>query len=272
MHRFILLVFLGLFLATNASAFASAKKSTLQTVDGLSFDVMVSQAEAPKATIIYVTGLGGKGNQIQQLSSEFTTNNFNLVTFDRDEIPCSGFKCFATVGGRVPSGQPIYAGSEPSALDHIVSNEIASVIDFVSNSQWHKSASNLFVIGGSYGAWITLQTTVTPELSGAIDGVIFVSPSVAPHKSTGKYANELIRFNEIKGGLKNKPVLAIGSGNDELFPGATTKDSIDFLATNLIGARVQIIVEHSGKHAKKLLLDSSRIRNQIIEWLVEKAR
>ena len=269
MNHFGAFVFLVLFFAISGSTNASTDKLAMRTADGLTFDVMLSKAETPKGTVIYVTGLGGDGNQIQKLSAEFNSNNFHLVTFDRDEPPCDGFKCFATVGDRVPSGQPIYADGEISALDHIVSNEISSVIEFVTNSEWHASAPNLFIIGGSYGAWITLQTTVAAEFSELIDGVVLLSPSVAPHKSTGKYAKELIRFNEINGGLKNKPVLAIGSDNDELFPGATTKDSVDFLATNLIEARVQTILEDSGKHAKKLLLDSTAIRSQIINWLVE---
>ena len=130
----------------------------------------------------------------------------------------------------------------------------------------------MFIIGGSYGALITLQTTVDAEFCEFISGVVLLSPFVAPHKSNGKYAKELIRFNEINGGLKNKPVLAIGSDNDELFPGATTKDSVDFLANNLLEARVQTILEDSGKHAKKLLLESNAIRSQIISWLVEQTR
>ena len=82
---------------------------------------------------------------------------------------------------------------------------------------------------------------------------MFVSPPIAPHKSTGKYAAEVVRFDAIKHGLISKPVLAIGSDKDILFPGATTADSVTLLESELTGTEFLAVMESSGKHAKELL-------------------
>jgi pimeloyl-ACP methyl ester carboxylesterase len=192
-----LILFFGIFLHATF-AMASSEKITLDTVDGLSFDVVVTEASSPRATVIYVPGLGGDGNEIQKLNERFASENLNLVSFDRDEPPCEGFKCFMTVGNRVPSGQPIYSPDQQSALDHIVANEMVTVMSFITSSQFYQKAPKIFLIGGSYGAWVSLQAASTPELSNYVHGAVFVSPSIAPHKSTGEYAKEMIRFEKIK--------------------------------------------------------------------------
>ena len=75
MSHFGAFVFLVLFFATSGSANASTDKLAMRTADGLTFDVMLSKAETPKGTVIYVTGLGGDGNQIQKLSAEFNSSS-----------------------------------------------------------------------------------------------------------------------------------------------------------------------------------------------------
>lgn len=250
---------------------ASQFNEYLPTVDGLSVKVSANFVDDPVATVIYITGLGGTSNNLQKLSSDFSDRNLNFVTFDRDEPPCNGFECFSTVGRRVPSGQPIYAEDQPSALDHIVANEVKTIFDFVTQQNWYQNAPKLYLIAGSYGAWIALQASVTPELGNLINGAVFVSPSVVPHKSSGKYANEKIRFDAIKTGFNGKPVLAIGSRNDILFPGATTADSLDLLKQALTSADIQTIYEPTGKHAKELLINDAGRLQQVIDWIVSQA-
>lgn len=263
--------FLNITLAMMATYATYTPAALLPTTDGLKTDMVVNSVESPIATVIYIAGLGGNGNDIQGLSNDFAAQRLNLVTFDRDEPPCKGFQCFGTVGSRVPSGQPIYAEGEPSALDHIVANEILAVFDFVTKQDWYQTAPKLYLIGGSYGAWITLQASVTPNLGNLINGAVLVSPSVAPHKSTGKYASEMLRFDVIKTGFKGKPVLAIGSQNDALFPGATTADSLDLLERELRDAKIEIVQEPTGKHAKDLLFASPDQRQLLIDWIAQQA-
>lgn len=255
-----------------AQATSAPIKSSIKSGDGLIAEIATSKATNPIGTVIYVTGLGGKGNSIQKLANVFLDNDLNLVTFDRDEPACQGFQCFGTVGSRVPSGQPIYAEGQPSALDHIVANELSSVINFVTQADWYQSAPKLYLVGGSYGAWITLQASATPELTELISGAVFVSPSIAPHKSTGKYASEALRFDAIKHGLISKPVLAIGSDKDILFPGATTADSVTFLEAELTGTKFFAVKESTGKHAKELLFYSKIHVKKIIDWILEQAK
>jgi hypothetical protein len=61
--------------------------------------------------------------------------------------------------------------------------------------------------------------------------------------------------------------MLIGSQKDELFPGATTGDSIEFLSNELANAEVDLVWEASGKHAKRLLLGSPKLVTDIISWL-----
>ena len=117
-----------------AQATSAPIKSSIKSGEGLIAEIATSKATNPIGTVIYIAGLGGKGNSIQKLANVFLDSNLNLVTFDRDEPACQGFQCFGTVGSRVPSGQPIYAEGKLSALDHIVANELSSVTHLIAQA------------------------------------------------------------------------------------------------------------------------------------------
>ena len=70
----------------------------LTTNEGKKFPITVSIDENRKLpTVIYVTGLGGKSNSLSTISEDFLEKGLNLITFDRNEPDCKGFKCFGTV-------------------------------------------------------------------------------------------------------------------------------------------------------------------------------
>ena len=139
----------------------------------------------------------------------------NLITFDRNEPDCKGFKCFGTVGSRAKSNQLIYAeDNQETALENIVENEVKSVLKFIKSSSWYESDNGIFIIGGSFGAWIALSLISDQEIKKDIKGIVFLSPSIAPHKSSGKYANEIITYNNLIKNIGEIKGLAIGSAND----------------------------------------------------------
>ncbi|MDC3321856.1 hypothetical protein OAV49_00235 [Alphaproteobacteria bacterium] len=194
----------------------------------------------------------------------------NLITFDRNEPDCKGFKCFGTVASRAKSNQLIYAeDNQKTALENIVENEVKSVLKFIKLSSWYESDNGIFIIGGSIGAWITLSLISDQEIKKDIKGVVFLSSSTAPHKSSCKNTNGIITYNNLIKNIGEIRGLAIGSANDELFSGTTTKDAVDFLVETLPEMKIKKIIADSKLHAKELLKQDSEIKNDILNWIIE---
>ena len=242
---------------------------TLKTQEGKQFPVQFSVSQTNSApTALYITGLGGKGNQVSSISKFFTQNGINLVTFDRNEKKCKGFACFKTVRERSKSGQLIYAeNNQETAIEHILRNEITSVLNFIRESNWYDGSQGIYIIGGSFGSWLTLAVMSNPTLKENVKGVVFLSPSVAPHKSSGKYAKELDKFKVLKSTGQSSNCFGIGSPNDTLFPGATTKDAVDFLNDNLSCDTFKKLIVKSKLHSHKLLVKEKKIQNHIVSWI-----
>ena len=253
------------------SNLAISENFELTTNEGKKFPITVSIDENRNLpTVIYITGLGGKSNSLSTISEDFLEKGLNLITFDRNEPDCKGFKCFGTVASRAKSNQLIYAeDNQETAIENIVENEVKSVLKFIKSSSWYESDNGIFIIGGSYGAWIALSLISDQETKKDIKGVVFLSPSTAPHKSSGEYANEIITYNNLIKNIGEIKGLAIGSANDELFPGATTKDAVDFLVETLTEMKIKKIITDSKLHAKELLKQDSEIKNDILNWIIE---
>ena len=247
-----------------------AESTTLRTKEGKQFPVQFSVSQTNSApTALYISGLGGKGNQVSSISKFFNRNGINLVTFDRNEKKCKGFACFKTVGQRSKSGQLIYAeNNQETAIEHILKNEITSVLNFIIESNWYDGSRGIYIIGGSFGSWLTLAVMSNPTLRENVKGVVFLSPSVAPHKSSGKYAKELDKFKYLKSSNKSSKCFGIGSPNDILFPGATTKDAVDFLNDNLSCDTFKKLIVKSKLHSHKLLVKEKNIQTQIVSWII----
>ena len=107
-----------------------------------------------------------------------------------------------------------------------------------------------------------------PTLRENVKGVVFLSPSVAPHKSSGKYAKELDKFKYLKSSNQSPKCFGIGSLNDILFPGATTKDAVDFLNDNLSCDTFKKLIVKSKLHSYKLLVKEKNIQTQIVSWII----
>ena len=264
----IILLILSFWIYSNL---AFSENFELTTNEGKTFPITVSVDENRSLpTVVYVTGLGGKSNSLAKFSKEFLEKGLNLITFDRNEPDCKGFKCFGTVGSRSKSNQLIYAeDNQETAIENIVENEVKSVLEFIKSSSWYESNNGIYIIGGSFGAWITLSLLSDEEIKNDIKGVVFLSPSTAPHKSSGKYANEIITYNKLISKISVIKGLAIGSPNDELFPGATTKDAVDFLAETIPQMKIKKLITDSKLHAKELLKQDSEIKNDILNWITE---
>ena len=235
---------------------AWAESIILKTKEEKQFPVQFSVSQTNSApTALYIAGLGGKGNQVSSISKFFNQNGINLVTFDRNEKECKSFACFKTVGQRSKSGQLIYAeNNRETAIEHILKNEITSVLNFIIESNWYDSRQGIYIIGGSFGSWLTLAVMSNPTLRENVKGVVFLSPSIAPHKSSGKYAKELDKFKYLKSSGQSSKCFGIGSPNDTLFPGATTKDAVDFLNDNLSCDTFKKLIVKSKLHSHELLV------------------
>ena len=238
-----------------------AESTNLKTKEGKQFPVQFSVSQTNSApTALYISGLGGKGNQVSSISKFFNRNGINLVTFDRNEKKCKGFACFKTVGQRSKSGQLIYAeNNQETAMEHILKNEINSVLNFITDSNWYDRSKGIYIIGGSFGSWLTLAVMSNSTLKDNVKGVVFLSPSVAPHKSSGKYAKELDKFKHLSSSIQSPKCFGIGSPNDVLFPGATTKDAVDFLNDNLSCDTFKTLFVKSKLHSHKLLVKEKNI-------------
>mgnify|MGYP001177497437 FL=1 len=170
---------------------------------------------------------------------------------------------------RSKSGQLIYAeNNQETAIEHILKNEIASVLNFIKESNWYDGSQGIYIIGGSFGSWLTLAVMSNPTLRENVKGVVFLSPSVAPHKSSGKYAKELDKFKYLKSSNQSSKCFGIGSPNDILFPGATTKDAVDFLNDNLSCDTFKKLIIKSKLHSHKLLVKEKNIQTQIVSWII----
>ena len=144
-----------------------AESIILKTKEEKQFLVQFSVSQTNSApTALYITGLGGKGNQVSSISKFFNQNGINLVTFDRNEKKCKGFACFKTVGQRSKSGQLIYAeNNQETAIEHILKNEITSVLNFIIESNWYDGSQGIYIIGGSFGSWLTLAAVSYTHLT-----------------------------------------------------------------------------------------------------------
>ena len=249
---------------------AWSESITLKTKEEKQFPVQFSVSQTNSApTALYIAGLGGKGNQVSSISKFFNQNGINLVTFDRNEKKCEGFACFKTVGQRSKSGQLIYAeNNQETALEHILKNEITSVLNFIKESNWYDRSQGIYIIGGSFGSWLTLAVMSNPTLKESVKGIVFLSPSVAPHKSSGKYVKELDKFKYLSSSIQSPKCFGIGSPNDTLFPGATTKDAVDFLNDNLSCDTFKKLIVKSKLHSHKLLVKEKNIQNQLVSWII----
>jgi len=246
-------------------------KGKLTASNGKSFPYTLTDAEAGGVTVVYIGGIGGRGNEVSKIAKSFTSRGLNLVTFDRAEASCSSTKaCAAKVASRVPSKKLIASpDGRPTAADDIMKNEIAAIMKFVTSSKSYNEKKGIVLIGGSYGSWLTLVATQSKYKS-HIKGAVFLSPAINPAWVSGSKAPKegVSKYKTLVRSFSNRKSIAVGSKKDKVFPNVSTLDTSTFLSQSL-RAKPQVVAVKSSKHSSKLILGDKGTREVIIGWIAK---
>ena len=220
------------------------RSGKLITQDGYTFSYKYYPAASKGPTVIFIPGMGGRstwhGSGAYALTDGLNTININFIGFDRAGALSSGSQSehLRNTMKRSKGGAlnfPTVGGKESAAQD-IVKNEIRALLEFVESSPTHDPQKGVYLIGGSFGAMIALESVASfPD---KIKGVIFVSPSVLPVWFTEETQSRETKFdiiNHFQSLVKafgSRPGLAIGSDKDKI--------STKFPGTSLDGANLKM--------------------------------
>jgi pimeloyl-ACP methyl ester carboxylesterase len=172
---------------------------------------------------------------------------------------------------------PTKDGKE-SATENIVRNEVKAVIEFIEKAPTHDPNKGIYLIGASMGSWASLCTV--HSFPDKIKGVVFLSPSLLPEWVS---AEEQIKrsdhnltnyFESLTKTLGQRPALAIGSKTDIIAPHMSkTGSALDGaqLLQKEIGPNVEVMEVSSSLHSGELVSSSRKVREKIVQWLVDKA-
>lgn len=246
--------------------------------DELIFSYMHFPVSQKGATIIYVAGLGGKTGEAYALASELNEAGMNFIGFDRAEYDCSNTRsCLNNVLKRSTNGNLMYPSTDGkySATDNIIHNEIDTILQFAERSPMYDSKKGIYLIGGSYGSWLSL-VAVHSYPNKNIKGVVFLSPAILPewaiyNPQTKITLDKAVYFKNLVKSFGQRPALAIGSKNDIIDPheskDGSTIDGAKILSQE-IGSNVEILEVTSALHSNKLISGSKEVRDKIIKWLI----
>lgn len=158
----------------------------LLTSDGRSFDYHYYPAKTKGPTVVYIPGMGGRASYSwpgsHVLANPLNEVGFNYIVFNRvDAItgpPWPGLQeQISRAIKRGKSGSlyfPSLDGKE-SGSQNIYRNELVSIFEFISKSPQHSSDKGVFLIGSSFGSWLSLVTIKErPEVAAAV----FLSPAI----------------------------------------------------------------------------------------------
>jgi len=288
MMRQILLVFLVtcclIFAMFSCATEKRAKKSTeaghkkgtgkLITIEGYEFTYKFYPIDQKGASVIFITGIRGRIGHVSSLAKELNKAGDNFIGFDYyDAGRCSSASdCIRLRAKRAKSGWnmfPTTDGKESSAED-IAQNEVAAVIQFLKRAPTYDEEKGIYLIGSSWGSWISLITI--RDIPESLKGVVLLTPSVIPEmwaegEFSGNYEPETYLNSLIKN-YGTRPALAIGCTNDVIFRRwkGTTWDSAQFFQKE-IGPNVELMKVDTSLHSKELLNRYPKVRESIIEWL-----
>jgi alpha-beta hydrolase superfamily lysophospholipase len=254
-----------------ATAFpAHSESGQLTAKNGKTFPFTYS-AQAGATTVIYVGGMGGKGNEISKLAKKFNKSGLSLITFDRAEKSCKNTQeCVEKVASRVPSKTLMAdANGRATAADDIMANELSAVFAFATSQPTYNKGKGIVLIGGSYGSWLSLVATQSKYKS-HIKGAVFLSPAINPLWVEGARApkENVNKFKSLARSFGKRKSITIGSNKDPLPPKGSTLDAAQLLDRSLSGNR-QIIETKSKKHSSKLLLGDKSIQKAVIGWITK---
>jgi pimeloyl-ACP methyl ester carboxylesterase len=251
----------------------------LITTEGYQFSYEFYPVEKKGPSVIFITGLGGRMSGLYALASLLNKANFNFIEFDRAGMASTAQReSIAIITKRSKSGDimwPSVDGKEPGA-ENIVRNEISAVIEFVENAPTHDPKQGIYLIGGSYGSWLSLVTVHSfPE---KIKGVVFLSPAILPKwvspgaETHNQKLNIIKYFQTLIRNFGQRPALAIGSKTDTIIhdkpQDGSALDGV-LLLKKEIGANVEVMEVSTSLHAQALVKGSQEVREKIVQWLSE---
>lgn len=257
------------------AAFAASRgiKGKLAGPNGRSFPFTYTAAGADSATVIYVGGMGGRGDEVSKKAKDFMAAGLNLLTFDRAEPGCRGTEdCVEKVRARVPGGNVMASpDGSPAAADDILKNELGAILSYAISAPNYNAAKGIVLIGGSYGSFLTLLAT-TSRYAKHIKKAVFLSPAIAPQWMEGNHAppENVARFRKLVSAFGTRSALAIGGKKDLFWQDVSTLTAAKFLHDKL-KSHPQVIETNSRKHAAKLLLGDRKVRGQMISWIAASA-
>ena len=260
----------------------------LVTTDGYIFSYRFYPVQKKGASVIYIPGLNGQpytGNTegAYALTGSLNKANLNFIGFNRADNASIGRSQMAMVNILQKRGKsglimwPSMDGKESSA-ENIVRNEISAMIEFIENAPTHDPEQGIFLIGGSYGSWVSLVSV--SSFSEKIKGVVFLSPGILPEwvssqaqaehpdVNISQYFQSLIKC------FGQHPALAIGSKSDIIAPNFSRGSALDgaqFLRET-IGSNVEVMEVSSSLHSFRLIEGSEEVRTQISQWVNDQAK
>ena len=264
-------------------------KGKLITNDGYEFAYKFYPSNQRGPSVIYVAGMGGKvatgqGKGGYVLASRLKKANFNFIGFDRPghEAPLTKRERINNVRNRSKSRSPMFPAidGKESGAENIVRNEILSIIEFLERAPSHDPEKGIYLIGGSFGSWISLVTV--SSFPDKIKGVVFLSPAIIPEmvsadkQARARKLNISNYFQSLIQSFGQRPALAIGSKNDIIDPDAIFfKDGSAWHGAQLLrkemGPNVDVMEVSSSLHANKLVEGNREVKERIVQWLTANA-
>ena len=206
--------------------------------------------------------------------------NFNFIGFGR-----SGYEASTSLKDKIniarkrgKSGSSIFPANDgqESGAENIVQNEVQTVIEFLEKNLTHDPEKGIYLIGGSFGSWISLVTVASfPD---KIKGVVFLSPAILPEMVSAGRQTKLPQFNisnyfqSLIQSFGQRPALAIGSKNAIFYPGrfkdGSAFDSAQFLRRK-IGSSVEVMDVSTSQHSKDLVEGNREVKEKIVQWFID---
>jgi pimeloyl-ACP methyl ester carboxylesterase len=287
---FCILFFITSCASTNAvkpeGAIHKKSEGKLITAEGLTFAYKFYPTNDRGPTVIYIPGMGGRttwkswGEGPYLLAPPLNQANFNFIGFDRAGALRSGSlrDHVKNAQKRGKSGAVTYPTKDgkESAAQNVVRNEIKSIIEFIEKTPSHDPEEGIYLIGGSWGSLISLNTV--QSFPDKIKGVVFLSPSINPEFVTIDFEIKYSEYNidvvnywkSLVKSFGKRPGLAIGSKTDIIVPHlskhGSALDSANLLRRD-IGTNIEVMEVSTSDHSGKLIRSTPKVKDKIVSWL-----